>query len=194
MAEPRPYSSTDFSSNPPTTLATVHPSDLPQQGSHSDSPTSHSHHHHHSQAHAHREHENDLSGWGTAGDRFGGMGQAALGEPEPARPALESSNSFSSTSTGSTGSDSASESDTDDDADEREREEQPAARAYRNEFSERQAQSLGDVKAREGENHEAVGRQILRQGGQSKSYYGGSGAGYLRFVVFLPRPSPVVPY
>jgi hypothetical protein len=189
MADQPSYASTDFSSDPPTTANSQSNPSSGVEGSNASSPTSLPHKHHHHHHHHSKDQGDDLAGWGKSAERFGGMAHAAPGESEPALaahgllPDDASGRSFSSTST-STGSESLSGDDDDDDesTDDERREGERPAKAYSKEFRTRQAQSLGDVKAREQENREELGRAQLAKGGQSKSYYGGSGQNYLRFA------------
>ncbi|GAA5905363.1 hypothetical protein JCM6882_003138 [Rhodosporidiobolus microsporus] len=127
--------------------------------------------------------EEDLAGWGRGGERFGGMAQAGLGQDEQAMQAGQegrvppgvtsdsASGTSESTGTGSSASSFVSE------GEDEEREGQEEQRA---------AQSVDEGRMRR--ESEGTRRMKLEAGG-SKSFYGGSGQGYMRMLHALANSS-----
>ncbi|GAA6041186.1 hypothetical protein JCM8097_008332 [Rhodosporidiobolus ruineniae] len=206
-----PVQSTDFSSpsddSPSSHLSPTSPSQSRSEeqqvansyGAHPEAAQlPHKHHrkrHHTTKAgHAHGTHPasgdgargaDELAGWGKGGERFGGMAQAGLREGEAGQPVLsDAASGFSQQSGGSETSFYSGSTSSDDggsDASDVEEVAQPA----------RTAKSVDELRPRREEqvqarNIELSERDRFKQGG-SKSYYGGSGQGYMRMLHALAQ-------
>ncbi|GAA5830538.1 hypothetical protein JCM11251_002507 [Rhodosporidiobolus azoricus] len=169
---------------PPHTASQPPPHNLP-------SSTPHKH------KHQTQGEEENLAGWGTSAERFGGMAQAGLGQDERAMmqgqvggPVATAALSDSTSGTSSSASSFVSDGSTSDDEKGAERRE-AARKASEEEDKPSIAKSVDEAALRStaaGAEEREQARKF-GQGGASKSFYGGSGQGYMRMLHALANSS-----